>query len=88
MFLKLDHLKKLYDADNGVKELNFSIDKGEFVTLLGPSGCGKTTTLNLIGGFLKADSGRILLDGRISPPSHRRNGPSPLCFKVTPCFPI
>ena len=63
MFLKLDHLKKLYDADNGVKELNFSIDKGEFVTLLGPSGCGKTTTLNLIGGFLKADSGRILLDG-------------------------
>ena len=63
MFLALEHLKKLYDADNGVKELNFSVEKGEFVTLLGPSGCGKTTTLNLIGGFLKADSGRILLDG-------------------------
>ena len=52
MFLKLDHLKKLYDADNGVKELNFSIDKGEFVTLLGPSGAmrrrmssGRTTTV-------------------------------------------
>ena len=63
MFLQLHDLKKLYDNHNGVKELNLSVEKGEFITILGPSGCGKTTTLNLLGGFLKADSGQILLDG-------------------------
>lgn len=63
MYLQLNHLKKLYDENNGVKELTLSVEKGEFITLLGPSGCGKTTTLNMLGGFLKADSGQILLDG-------------------------
>lgn len=62
MFLQLNNVCKMYDSSNGVKKLNFTIEKGEFVTLLGPSGCGKTTTLNLIGGFLKPDSGSILLD--------------------------
>lgn len=63
MFLELVNLKKLYDKNNGVKSLNLSVDKGEFITILGPSGCGKTTTLNMLGGFLKADDGQILLDG-------------------------
>jgi ABC-type Fe3+/spermidine/putrescine transport system ATPase subunit len=63
MFLELVGLTKLYDSDNGVRDFNLSVKEGEFVTLLGPSGCGKTTTLNLLGGFLKPDSGKILLDG-------------------------
>ena len=63
MFLELDHLSKLYQGNDGVRSLSLSVKEGEFLTLLGPSGCGKTTTLNLIGGFLKADSGRILLEG-------------------------
>lgn len=63
MFLQLDHLTKIYQGDNGVRSLSLTVEEGEFLTLLGPSGCGKTTTLNLIGGFLLADSGRILLDG-------------------------
>lgn len=74
MFLELNNLKKLYDANNGVKELNFTVEKEEFVTLLGPSGCGKTTTLNLLGGFLKPDAGQILLDGQditFLPPEER-----------------
>ena len=63
MFLELVGLTKLYDSDNGVRDFNLSVKEGEFVTILGPSGCGKTTTLNLLGGFLKPDSGKILLDG-------------------------
>ncbi|WP_416198378.1 MAG: Iron(III) transport system ATP-binding protein [Sporanaerobacter sp.] len=63
MFLKLVNLTKMFDGENGVKNINIDVNEGEFITILGPSGCGKTTTLNLIGGFLKADSGQILLEG-------------------------
>lgn len=64
MFLELRNITKLYDKDNGISNISFSVDQGEFVTLLGPSGCGKTTTLNIIGGFLKPDSGKVVLDGQ------------------------
>lgn len=63
MILQLKNLSKLYDKENGIENVSLKIHKGEFITILGPSGCGKTTILNLIGGFLKADSGDILLDG-------------------------
>jgi len=43
--------------------INLSISKGEFVTILGPSGCGKTTLLRLIAGFLKASEGKITIAG-------------------------
>lgn len=64
MFLELTNIEKMFDADNGVKHINLSLDRGQFLTLLGPSGCGKTTTLNCIGGFLKPDQGTIQLDGQ------------------------
>ncbi|MCI7794747.1 MAG: ABC transporter ATP-binding protein [Lachnospiraceae bacterium] len=63
MFLKLKGLKKLYEEEKGLKYLDLEIEKGSFVTLLGPSGCGKTTTLNLLGGFIRPDSGKIYLEG-------------------------
>lgn len=63
MFLELKSLRKMFDEDNGLRNMDLEVEQGEFITLLGPSGCGKTTTLNLIGGFLPVDSGTILLDG-------------------------
>ena len=63
MFLELNNLTKLFDKDNGVKNINLYVEEGEFLTILGRSGCGKPTTLNLLGGFLKPDSGNIFLDG-------------------------
>ena len=47
-----------------VDELNLSVRKGEFVSLLGPSGCGKTTTLQMIAGFVEPTSGSVTLDGQ------------------------
>ncbi|HNZ94708.1 MAG TPA: ABC transporter ATP-binding protein [Sphaerochaeta sp.] len=47
-----------------VNDLSFTIDKGEFVTLVGPSGCGKSTTLRMIAGFLRPTSGDILIEGK------------------------
>lgn len=75
-FLKLENLTVAYGKDDPVlKNLNLSVEKGEFVSLLGPSGCGKTTTLRTIAGFLKPLSGRVLIAGRdyTNVPTHKRN---------------
>jgi ABC-type Fe3+/spermidine/putrescine transport system ATPase subunit len=54
--------------------LSLSIRPGELLTLLGPSGCGKTTALRCLTGYIRPDSGRILIDGRdiTDVPTHQR----------------
>lgn len=63
MYLELKNLHKRFDREPVVEDLNLSLEKGQLLCILGGSGCGKTTTLNMIGGFLAPDSGRVLLDG-------------------------
>jgi len=63
-FLTLANVSKSYGAARAVIDMNLSVEKGEFVSLLGPSGCGKTTTLQMIAGFADVSAGRITLDGR------------------------
>ena len=46
-----------------LKDVNFEVEEGQFVSLLGPSGCGKTTTLTIIAGFQKATDGVIKVNG-------------------------
>ena len=46
---------------HALKDLNFTIKKGELITVLGPSGCGKTTLLNIAAGFIRPTSGTITL---------------------------
>ncbi|WP_147200105.1 taurine ABC transporter ATP-binding subunit [Pantoea sp. CCBC3-3-1] len=62
--LSVSHLTARYDGHLALEDINLSIDQGELVVVLGPSGCGKTTLLNLIAGFLPAESGSITLDGK------------------------
>lgn len=64
VIIKIEHLSKSYGDKVVLNDINLDIKRGEFVTLLGPSGCGKTTTLRLIAGFNKADSGTIMMDGK------------------------
>lgn len=64
-FLVLKDIRKSYGDHAIIKGLNAEIAKGELVSFIGPSGCGKSTLLRLIAGFTKADSGQIVLDGRI-----------------------
>lgn len=60
--LTLEDLAKNYGGRPVVAELNLTVAPHEFVTILGPSGSGKTTALRMIGGFVRPDSGRILID--------------------------
>ncbi len=61
--IDLQNISKSFDGEMVLDELNLSIHQNQFVTLLGPSGCGKTTTLRIIGGFEKADQGRVMFEG-------------------------
>lgn len=62
--LTIKNLCKQYNAVSVISDLNLQITTGEIYCLLGHNGAGKSTTLNLILGFLTADSGEIMLDGK------------------------
>ncbi len=66
-FVELKKVKKTYQMGEvvikAVDDMNFSIEKGEFVVIVGPSGAGKTTVLNILGGMDKATEGEVLVDG-------------------------
>jgi len=63
-FLSLQNISKRYDSVAAVKDIALEIERGEFFGLLGPSGCGKTTTLRMIAGLEKPDTGLISFDER------------------------
>lgn len=63
-YIELRNVSKRFGKTIAVDNINLSVEKGELLTLLGPSGCGKTTTLRLIAGFLKPDTGEIYIDGK------------------------
>lgn len=62
MYVRLMKLSKEFQGKKAVSNLDLFINKGELISLLGPSGCGKTTTLKMIGGFIKPDNGKIVID--------------------------
>ena len=61
--LALDGVVKRYGTVTALGPVSFTVEEGEFLTLLGPSGCGKTTTLHVIAGLLDPDDGRLLMRG-------------------------
>ena len=61
--IELIHIDKYFGDNHVLKDLNLTIEDGDFMTLLGPSGCGKTTTLRVISGLEKPQNGRLLIDG-------------------------
>lgn len=67
-----------------IEDVNFSIEKGEFVSIVGPSGCGKTTLLNIIAGLEKPTLGQIFINKNIiNAPGFDRG----VVFQESPLFP-
>ncbi|WP_373356212.1 ABC transporter ATP-binding protein [Pseudoroseicyclus sp. CXY001] len=74
-FVAFERVQKSYDGETlVVKDLNLTMPKGEFLTMLGPSGSGKTTCLMMLAGFETATHGEILLAGKPinNIPPHKR----------------
>lgn len=63
MRLEVKNLNFSYGDKTILKDLSFTVEDGEFISVLGPSGCGKSTLLNVLAGILTAESGQIRIDG-------------------------
>lgn len=72
--VQIDGVSKSFSGTVALEPVWLKIRRGEFLTLLGPSGCGKTTLLNLIAGFLEADSGELFIERELvtQVPAHKR----------------
>lgn len=63
MKLEIKNLSKTFETKEAVKNVSFSVNEGEFLSILGPSGCGKTTLLRMLIGLIKPTEGSIFKDG-------------------------
>ena len=65
--IKTQNLTKIFQTDeietSALNEVNFNVEKGEFVAIMGPSGCGKSTLLNIVGLLDNPTSGSYLFNG-------------------------
>ena len=73
--LRVEQVRQAYQTTGGetvaLRDISFTMNKGDFFSMVGPSGCGKSTLLSIIAGTLKPSGGRVLVEGE------EVNGPSP-----------
>lgn len=67
--LEVQNICKTYQAKNGevkaLNNINFSVEKGEYISIIGPSGCGKSTLLSIIAGLEPKTDGEIYIEGKV-----------------------
>jgi ABC-type Fe3+/spermidine/putrescine transport system ATPase subunit len=73
--LEIQNLKQVFNRQEVLHGLDFTVNDGEFLSILGPSGCGKTTILRILIGLLPPTSGRVIKDGTdiTAAPASKRN---------------
>lgn len=64
VIIRCENLNKKFKSKTVLEDISFTVNRGEFLSLLGPSGCGKTTVLRMLIGIEKPTSGKIIKDGK------------------------
>lgn len=85
--VSIENVSKHFGSFHALDDVNFTINKGEFFSLLGPSGCGKTTLLRIIAGFEYPDEGSVLFNGKNVLPLAANKRPSNTVFQSYALFP-
>jgi len=67
-YLQFDHIGKIFNRGSNttevLRDINMTIEQGEYVSIIGHSGCGKSTLLNIVAGLTGATNGCVLLENR------------------------
>jgi branched-chain amino acid transport system ATP-binding protein len=87
--LQVEHLSKSYGGVHAVRDVSFTLERGEILAMIGPNGAGKSTCFNMLNGQIKADGGRIRIGGhdttRLAPSAVWRRGVG-RTFQITATF--
>jgi len=86
--VELHDIGMSFGATRAVSDVTFTVEGGEFFSILGPSGCGKTTILRMIAGFLEPTEGRILIGGRDMAGLGPNQRPTAMIFQTLALFPL
>ncbi|MBK7406175.1 MAG: sn-glycerol-3-phosphate ABC transporter ATP-binding protein UgpC [Phycisphaerales bacterium] len=85
--VNLQHVRKLYDSVEAVRDFSLDIADGEFVVLVGPSGCGKSTTLRMIAGLEEITEGTIRIGDRVVNDVHPKDRDIAMVFQNYALYP-
>ena len=81
--IKISHLNKSFGEVKAVNDLSFRVKKGELFAFLGVNGAGKSTTISILCGLLKKDSGSVqITELKLTKPAHRQKGCLVLYFRI------
>jgi spermidine/putrescine transport system ATP-binding protein len=86
--IELDNVTMRFGGFTAVRDVNLTIEAGEFFSFLGPSGCGKTTLLRLISGFMEPTEGAIRIGGKDMRGIGPNKRPTALIFQNLALFPL
>lgn len=86
-YVVIKDLHKAYGSTSVLSNIQMTIEKGEFVTLLGPSGCGKSTILRIIAGLTEATKGTVSIDGKNMQNVQPKNREVGMVFQSYALFP-
>ena len=86
--VEFDNVVKRFGDFTAVKDVNFEINRGEFIAIMGPSGCGKTTSLRMLAGLEQPDEGEIRINGQRVNELKPNERDTPLVWQSLALFPF
>lgn len=86
--VQLERVGMTFGTTRAVADVSFTVEDGEFFSILGPSGCGKTTLLRIVAGFLTPTEGRVLIGGRDMAGLAPNKRPTAMIFQSLALFPL